>query len=369
MVRAGADSGATTCQGASLSVRRVLALAASAVALLAVTGVAGAQPATAGIGGGASLAAVEAAAVDATGPYGSMRRTGSAAVALTFDDGPDPVVTPRLLDLLKSRRVKATFCVVGHRARDNQAIVRRIAAEGHTLCNHSWQHLQNLGRLDEAKIRKDLKATDKWIRRAVPGAQIQYFRAPYGNFTARLNRIARELGMTPLSWNVDDDAYQSARYGRGATMVAHMTKVVKRDTRKGSIVLSHEMAKPWTVTAYRTLLPWLQGRFRLVALPVRQAPVAQPAPVTIVITDPSPAADPTSGTPTPAPGTPTPAPGTPTPEPGTVAPTTPGPDPIVPDPIVPDPIGPDPIDLDPIGPDAIGLDPISPDPVAPAVAP
>jgi len=214
-----------------------------------------------------SLAA--AAAVDTSGPHGSMRRTGSSAVALTFDDGPDPKVTPKLLDLLKKQKVKATFCVTGWRARDNPAVIRRIVAEGHTLCNHSWQHLENLGKLSDAAIRKDLKATTKRIQQAAPGTPVRYFRAPYGNFTKRLNRIARELGMTPLSWSVDDQSWTSKKHGKGKKMVAHVIAVVKKNTRKGSVVLGHDMAKPWTVTAYKTLLPWLKKRHKLIPLPAK----------------------------------------------------------------------------------------------------
>src|SRR5690349_14141073 len=81
----------------------------------------------------------------ADGPAGSLMRTGGAAVALTFDDGPDPVQTPRMLDLLKQKRVKATFCVVGQNVAAYPGLVRRIAAEGHTLCNHTWRHSLTLG--------------------------------------------------------------------------------------------------------------------------------------------------------------------------------------------------------------------------------
>jgi peptidoglycan/xylan/chitin deacetylase (PgdA/CDA1 family) len=250
---------------------RAPVFAVAAITLLAAAGPV-ARQAEAG-----TTAVAAAAVVNTAGPDELMRRTGSSAVALTFDDGPDPVVTPKLLDLLKKQKVKATFCVVGHRARDNPAIIQRMVAEGHTLCNHSWQHLDNLGKLDQKKIRNDLAATNKWIRRAVPDVPIEYFRAPYGYFTPRLNKIALEMGMKLLSWNVDDQSWASKKYGKGAKLVAHMTKLVKKHTRKGSIVLSHEMAKPWTVTAYRSLLPWLKKRFKLIPLAVTKPVPATPA--------------------------------------------------------------------------------------------
>jgi peptidoglycan/xylan/chitin deacetylase (PgdA/CDA1 family) len=196
-----------------------------------------------------------------------QRTTGTRSVALTFDDGPDPVNTPKLLDLLKKYHVKATFCLVGHRVRDNKALVARIAAEGHTLCNHSWQHLEDLRERDDAYAFRDLEATNEQLHKAAPNAKIKYFRAPYGNFSPRLGDFAAKLGMTPLSWNVDDQCYLTADYGKGAAMRKRMFDIVKRDTKPGSIILSHDNLKPHTITAYATILPWLTKNYSLVAMP------------------------------------------------------------------------------------------------------
>ncbi|GAA1816300.1 polysaccharide deacetylase family protein [Planosporangium flavigriseum] len=205
--------------------------------------------------------------VTAPGPGGSIKGTGSDAVALTFDDGPDPKSTNDLLDLLKEQGVKATFCVVGSRVKTHPEVVRRIAAEGHTLCNHSWQHLQDLSERDNGYLMWDLQSTNDAIRAAVPGARIDYFRAPYGNFTPRLVEFAARFTMKPIYWDVDDECWKSSTYGVGPAMTNHMTTIVQRDTRPGSIILSHENLKPHTVATYRSLLPWLKSHFRLVALP------------------------------------------------------------------------------------------------------
>ncbi|MEV4636487.1 polysaccharide deacetylase family protein [Actinoplanes sp. NPDC049548] len=113
-------------------------------------------------------------------------------------DGKHRGIVPQ--SVVISRSPRATFCLVGHRVRDNKALVRRIAAEGHTLCNHSW----------------DLEATNEQLHRAAPDAEIKYFRAPYGNFSPRLADFAARLGMTPLRWNVDDQCYLTADSGRPA---------------------------------------------------------------------------------------------------------------------------------------------------------
>jgi peptidoglycan/xylan/chitin deacetylase (PgdA/CDA1 family) len=200
-------------------------------------------------------------------PKDVVKRTGSDSVALTFDDGPDPVNTPPLLDVLKQNNVKATFCLVGFRARDYPAIVKRIADEGHTLCNHTWQHLQDFSTRDDSYVRWDLKATNDAILAAAPGAKIKYFRAPYGNFNTRLDGFAAELRMKPIHWEVDDESWRTDKYGVGPAMIDRITKQVQNNTRRGSIVLSHDNKKPWTATAYASLIPWLKARFELIGLP------------------------------------------------------------------------------------------------------
>lgn len=200
------------------------------------------------------------------GPGGSLKFTGSDAVALTFDDGPDPVNTPKILDSLHQNGVKATFCLVGFRVRDHPDLVRRIAAEGHTLCNHSWQHLFDLAKRGPGYIRSDLQQTNDAIHAAAPGTPISYFRAPGGNFTAGLVGIARELGMTSIYWDVDPRDWESAKHGTGPAMVDHIISVVNSQTRNGSIVLSHDNGKPDTIEAYRRLFPQLKARFNLVTL-------------------------------------------------------------------------------------------------------
>ncbi|WP_290863719.1 polysaccharide deacetylase family protein [Hamadaea sp.] len=203
------------------------------------------------------------------GPAGSISVTGTQNVALTFDDGPDPINTPKMLDMLKQCGVKATFCLVGFRARDHPDLVRRIVAEGHTVCNHSWQHLLDLAADErtDAYIKRDLEHTNQVIHAAAPDAKIRYFRAPGGNFTPRLVQIAKDLGMTSIYWSLDPRDWESSKYGTGAQMTNHVISAIESGVRPGSIVLSHDNGKPTTIAAYRVLLPWLKARFRLVALP------------------------------------------------------------------------------------------------------
>jgi peptidoglycan-N-acetylglucosamine deacetylase len=256
---------------------RAGALVASALAFLLLAACTGGAPRT------ASLAAVPRTVKLPPGPevYGAWRDTGTPSVALTFDDGPDPVYTPKMLDVLHRHGVKATFCVVGSRVGKYAKLVKRIVAEGHTLCNHSWRHRRDLGKQADAMIVADLTKTNQAILRAAPGAKVRYFRAPYGAFSQLLVDVAERMGMTSIYWSVDTKDWDAGRYGRGPGMVRHIVNAVRHYTRPGSIILAHDLRKPDTVAAIDQILPWLKAQFTLAPLPVPDASVASasaPAP-------------------------------------------------------------------------------------------
>jgi peptidoglycan/xylan/chitin deacetylase (PgdA/CDA1 family) len=211
-----------------------------------------------------------------TGPGNSLRTTGSSLVALTFDDGPDPAQTPKILALLAQYDVKATFCLVGRQAEKHPDIVRQIVAAGHTLCNHTWAHSLTIGKDKPEQIEADLAQTNAAIRAAVPDAKIPFFRAPGGNFTDRLVGVAGSAGMTSLYWQVDPADWD---HKPGETDVAHTDRVVaeiKKHVRPGSIVLSHDFNQPDTIAAYQKLLPWLKANFAL-GIPGDPAPAETPS--------------------------------------------------------------------------------------------
>ncbi|MFG1756145.1 polysaccharide deacetylase family protein [Micromonospora echinofusca] len=196
------------------------------------------------------------------GPFGTQTTSGTALVALTFDDGPDPQYTPQVLALLREHQVRATFCVVGENAQRHPDLIRAIAADGHTLCNHSWNHDVTLGRRSPAAIRTDLLRTSDVIRAAVPDAPIAYYRQPGGAWTGQLVSVAQELGMTPLHWTVDPSDWAAPGAGRiAATVVAGVVP--------GSVVLLHDAGgdRQGTVDALHRILPELTSRFEVEALP------------------------------------------------------------------------------------------------------
>jgi peptidoglycan/xylan/chitin deacetylase (PgdA/CDA1 family) len=197
------------------------------------------------------------------GPFNSLRTTGSRVVMLSFDDGPDPVETPKILALLEKHQVKAVFCLVGTQARRHPDLVRQIAEAGHVLCNHTWSHDLRIGTKKPQQILSDLERTNAAIRAAAPGVEIPYFRAPGGNFTDRLVKTAYGDGMTSLYWEVDPRDWEHPEGETSAEHVKRIVAQVKKETRPGSIVLSHDFNQPDTTSAYEQLLPWLVANFEI----------------------------------------------------------------------------------------------------------
>lgn len=122
-------------------------------------------------------------------------------VALTFDDGPDPQRTPAVLDLLARQGVRATFFVVGARAEAHPELVRRMAAEGHVVGNHSYTHswrfpLRSLGRTVE-----ELRRTGEVLLR-ITGRRPRLFRPPFGVTNPTIARAVRRLGLDPVGWSI-----------------------------------------------------------------------------------------------------------------------------------------------------------------------
>ncbi|WP_203824358.1 polysaccharide deacetylase family protein [Actinoplanes palleronii] len=223
------------------------------------------------------------------GPGSSLLTTGTQQVALTFDDGPDPELTPKILAMLAQYQIKATFCLVGTQAQKHPELVRDIVAAGHTLCNHTFSHDLTIGKKSAAKIRADLAKTNQAIRAAVPDAQIPFFRAPGGNFSDKLVKVAYADGMSSLYWEVDPRDWE---HTEGETDAAHIKRViatVKKQTKPGAIILSHDFNQPDTIKAYEELIPWLAENFELgVPTGTGETPVTPASPATPTPATPSP---------------------------------------------------------------------------------
>lgn len=154
-------------------------------------------------------------------------------IAMTFDDGPHATNTPRLLDMLRQRNIKATFFVVGRNVREYPQIVRRILAEGHELANHTWSH-QALSGMSAERVHEELSKTHEAVRE-VAGYQMRLMRPPYGATNLRVKQQCyTEFGYPTILWNVDPLDWKKP----GASAVAN--RIISA-THAGSIILAHDI--------------------------------------------------------------------------------------------------------------------------------
>ena len=203
--------------------------------------------------GGADAGAVDAGSIqtDAEG----MADGGEAAeqqepmIALTFDDGPDSVCTPMLLDGLKARGVKATFFLIGENiVKDgNQKIVKRMEEEGHLIGNHTYHHV-DLSRLSREEAHQELALTDNLIRE-ITGHETQIVRPPFGAFP---DRMEEEIDKLYVKWTVDPLDW----------MTQNSDEIVRRvvtETEENDIILLHDCYESSVKAALR-IIDVLRGK-------------------------------------------------------------------------------------------------------------
>jgi peptidoglycan/xylan/chitin deacetylase (PgdA/CDA1 family) len=156
-------------------------------------------------------------------------------VHLTFDDGPHPIHTPRLLDELKTAGVLATFFVVGKNLETSEGmdLVRRASDEGHQIGNHTYSH-PYLTKLNEDQIREQISKTESLIGKMNKGVKI--FRPPYGHHDSLVDHVAQSLGYRTVLWNVDTLDWNEEH--RARWVERGMEQIV---AQKDSIVLAHDI--------------------------------------------------------------------------------------------------------------------------------
>jgi len=166
-------------------------------------------------------------------------------IAMTFDDGPHPDLTPKLLDMLKERGIKATFYVIGKNVETYPEIANRIVSEGHEIGNHSWTH-PALSKISATKVKNELDQTTQAIVTAT-GKRPPTMRPPYGATNATLNRtIDEQFGMKVIMWSVDPQDWKYRDSERVAAQIIENTK-------PGSIVLAHDIHKTTVAAMPKTL--------------------------------------------------------------------------------------------------------------------
>ena len=190
--------------------------------------------------------------------------TDKRQIALTFDDGPDRRFTPKILDILHRYRVPATFFVLGSRAKALPDAMRRIAAEGHAVGNHSYWH-PKLFREPIGRLHWEATQTDEVIRQTV-GYRPKMFRAPYGALTEDMVRELARMDYRVVGWSADSQDWRQIPADQ-------VVRNVMRDVRPGAIILFHSGGH-WTedlsggVQALERLIPTLRSQgYEFVTVP------------------------------------------------------------------------------------------------------
>jgi peptidoglycan-N-acetylglucosamine deacetylase len=172
-------------------------------------------------------------------------------IAITFDDGPNAQLTPKLLDVLKQRGIRATFFVVGKNVEEYPDIVGRMALEGHEVANHSWSH-PALTKLGTESFRKQIENTNEAIAK-VTGKRPVLMRPPYGATSVSLNkRLVEQFGLKVILWSVDPLDWKYRNSNR-------VYNLIVQNTRPGSIILAHDIHAT-TVAAMPETLDALLGK-------------------------------------------------------------------------------------------------------------
>ncbi|MFD7334566.1 polysaccharide deacetylase family protein [Streptomyces violascens] len=188
---------------------------------------------------------------------------GAHGVNITIDDGPDPVWTPKVLDVLREYGVKATFCMVGTQAQAHPDLVKKVVADGHRLCDHSVSHDTTMDKKPQSYQSQQILDAERMITKASGGVRPMYYRAPGGAFTPYSRDLAASRGMRPLGWNVDTKDFE--RPGTGVIVAT-----AERELPNGPTLLFHDAGgdRTQTVEALRKLLPRLKSEGHTFGFPV-----------------------------------------------------------------------------------------------------
>lgn len=179
-------------------------------------------------------------------------------IAITFDDGPHPQNTPRLLDMLAQRNIKATFYVIGRSVDLHPGVLRRTVAEGHEIGNHSHTH-RLLSKLSNAEVRQEMQRCQDAIGRAA-GVRPRTMRPPYGGLLQSQRELVHsEFGYPTILWSVDPLDWKRP----GPSVVASR---ILSGTNAGGIVLAHDLHSQTVDAMPATLDGLLKRGFKFVTV-------------------------------------------------------------------------------------------------------
>ena len=187
-------------------------------------------------------------------------------IALTFDDGPDPEVTPKVLDILDAHQAKASFFVIGDKAAAHPALIREIVRRGHSVENHSRRHSSVFGFFAWNALKRDIGAAQDIVA-GITGHPPDFFRAPMGIRNPLLDPVIARFGLRYITWT-----------RRGFDTVARDPAVVlkrlTRNLRAGDVLLLHDRKTQGEYAIVLDVLPRLLERIAAAHLKAVSLPAA-----------------------------------------------------------------------------------------------
>jgi peptidoglycan/xylan/chitin deacetylase (PgdA/CDA1 family) len=187
-------------------------------------------------------------------PQYYVNDAGPTAIALTMDDGPHPVYTPQVLEILDRYSITATFNMIGSQIGANLSLVREVAAAGHTITNHTWDHA-DMRDFPATRVIAEIDRCNDVLAEA--GQSPTIFRAPYGYWTPAVFEACATRQLTPLGWSVDPQDWDTTH----VSTLDIVNKVV-RTTKAHDIILEHDGGgdRSNTVAALQIFIPELLDR-------------------------------------------------------------------------------------------------------------
>ncbi len=158
--------------------------------------------------------------------------TKEKVVAITFDDGPHPIYTPEILDVLDKYRIKASFFMIGSEMDKHPDIVKEVLKRGHVVGNHTYHHYGNLKEAKEEVILSELKQWDQTLEK-ICGQKTNLFRPPRGFISGAILPVAEKNGDSTIMWTICAD-------NRKALTPELMAKRVEENVGQGGIILLHD---------------------------------------------------------------------------------------------------------------------------------
>lgn len=159
-------------------------------------------------------------------------KTAEKVVYLTFDDGPDAKQTPRVLDVLKRNNAKAVFFCIGSRIAGNEALLKRMADEGHQIGIHSFSHANGFPLYGRGRMIADIRRCQQAIEQAT-GATTTLFRPPFGVTNPTIGKAVKSLNLKTIGWSI-------RTYDTNGADHAKIARRISRQLRPGAIILLHD---------------------------------------------------------------------------------------------------------------------------------